>query len=422
MEKEISSKLSVASVETSKIQKSRSETKPVKRKFYRRLTVSREFRQLTEETFPAIKENISYRRLLHYLLFGCFFDRDHGRLIISQKVLADIEGKKGALGTYCGETLLKNFQSEVMTPATFQWTKWIGGKKARQVKTFILPPEFEKAFHEERELPYSQKSKKVDFCYGDIDSPRKQQVERDASKAEAEALFYKADCVAAQEILRYLNNLPQNLFTSIVKENFDSAMLVAKGIENKRTRERNRRLLHSLRDQPQRFYAPSKGGKTVRLYEIGGGITNLKGEVRRALTTGWSEADLRSSQLAICAKIWGITELEAFLRSEKNNIWEALGAHFSLGKEELIEAKPGFKKALYSTCYGKQKHKIVYSLRKALERAKVKRDAALFFTHPLTEALLAAREAQITKINKDRGAETCFGKKLVIQKGFLDVT
>jgi hypothetical protein len=393
--------------------------KAVKRRYYRRLTVSPEFRELTEEIFPAIRENIAYRRLLHYLLFGSFFDLDSGRLVISQDVLADIEGWQGGKGNYRGQTFLLKFQTQVMSHETFRWTNWIGGKKARQVETFILPSEFEKALQKEREKPY-RSQRRVDFCDGGADSPRKQKIERGKRKAAAEALFHKADCQEIREILMYLNSLPQNLFTTVVKENFERAVLVAKAIKKPRSREYQLRLLHNIRDQPQGFYAPSKWGRTVRIYELGGGITNLKGDVRCALTAGWHEADLRSSQLAICAKQWGVPEVQEFLGKGRISIWDTLGAHLNLNSDELIEAKPFFKVAIYSTCYGKQWNQIVECLGIALKMLQIQRDAALFFTHPLTKALLAARNAQMKKIRNDGGAITVFGKELLIQKGVLD--
>ena len=89
-----------------------------------RLTVSKPFRELTARTFPALDRNPAYWRFMQYLLFGTFIDEDTGRLIISQKDLAEIEGWTRGMGNYRAIRFLTAFQTEVMTPETFSWTGW----------------------------------------------------------------------------------------------------------------------------------------------------------------------------------------------------------------------------------------------------------------------------------------------------------
>ena len=83
-------------------------------------------------------------------------------------------------------------------------------------------------------------------------------------------------------------------------------------------RQREIRILRQIAAQPQPFYSASPNGNTPRLY-TGASIPNLKREVRKIFTKDWPTADLKSSQLAICAWMWDIGSILGLLQSGRSD-------------------------------------------------------------------------------------------------------
>lgn len=386
--------------------------KAIKWRQVQRLTVSKPFRELTAKTFPALDRNPAYWRFMQYLLFGTFFDEDTGRLVISQKDLAEIEGWSRGLGNYRAHPFLTAFQTDVMSLETFSWTNWIGAKKCRQVENLILPAALETALEEEWAKTHHDQGR-VYFCDGRTFSKKKQRQCRIECRDAAMSVQALAPCEEARAILDYMNNQPPNLFTSILK-NYDAAIIAAKSLKNEKTIKRQLRFLNVIKCQPQPFYKPTNNGNTVRIFGTGGCITFLEGNVRCALTAEWQEADLRSSQLSICAAAWEVEAVQRFLRNG-GNIWKHLFEYFEFDEVEHAIAKPALKKALYSTCYGMRGDRVGSLLENKLKTAGIARNGNLFLRNPLMQALFVARNEATRKIKQEGGAETCFGKRLELK-------
>lgn len=385
----------------------------LKMRLLRRLTVSKPFRELTAKTFPALDRNPAYWRFMHYLLFGTFFDEDTERLVISQELLAEIEGWTRGMGNYRAIRFLTAFQADVMTPETFSWTNWIGSEKCRQVRKFELAASFQTALDEEWAKTHHDQGR-VYFCDGRTFSKKKQRQCRLECRDAAISLQALAPCDEAREILDYLNHLPPNLFSGVLK-NYNAALAVARAIKNENVIRQQMRVLKAIKDQPQPFYKPTSNGNTVRMFGAGDGITCLERNVRCALTADWHEADIKSSQLAICAAVWNVEAVQDFLR-HGGSIWENLFEQFEFNAVEGATAKPALKEALYSTCYGMRKQYVGARLGNALKQCGIVRDGSLFLKNPLIKSMLTARMEATKRIIRDGGAETCFGKQLELGK------
>lgn len=375
-----------------------------------RKTVSAPFRALVAELYPGLGANRAYWEFFGYLLFGSFFDRDTGRLVINQGLLAEIEGKP--VNRYRGIEFLEAFRRDVLSPETFEWTQWAANKdgrgKCRQVKKFGVPPQIEEAVEAEL-LKTNHSAGRVYFVDGTAFSRAKQAADRKEYRRAATDKLENVDCDLAREILEYLNALPSNRFSKLVKKNLPDALAVAEGIKNPRGRKIQLRILRAIADQPQPFYSPSSKGRTVRIFGVHECFVSLKGEVRRALTRSCSEADLANSQLAICARLWNIPEIENFLASGKN-FWIYLCERLGFTAKDKALLKDAFKEPLYSACFGMPKSHVQAAFTRNLNRKGIKNGGARLVLSPLMKALFEARGRMVEMIRAHGGGLNCFGK------------
>jgi hypothetical protein len=217
------------------------------------------------------------------------------------------------------------------------------------------------------------------------------------------------DCSQAEFIQRYLNRLPRNRFTKIINKNYRNAFSFA--VESLRDDKllREVRILRRILLQPQPFYSASRSGNTARLF-TNGHILDLKREVRKVLTEDWLEADLRSSQLAICAWLWKIEPLTRFL-SEHKNVWNHLFSFYDLPEQTRPAAKKIFKKALYSICYGMEQWRLKWCIMDCAGWTDLGLIIASGFLEiPLIGDLLLARSLELKKVAEAGGGENCYGK------------
>ena len=390
-----------------------------------RKTVSKQFRLLVSEHYPGIRKNPAYWGLFEYLLFGCKYDKHSGRLLITQKTLAKIENKEARLNNneYIAQDLLAVFQRDVMTPDTFQWSKWKHSSAiCRQVTLCKFTYEFDLLRIQEQQKVWHHKGR-VYFRDGSKFSRAKQAKEREELGTEASLLSNNARCLEAKLLLGYLNELPPHLFNKMLA-NLDAARLVAHKIyaSPKDEIKRNHALntLDSIEDQAKPFYQPSSRERTVRIFTLNESLLLLPRRVRDELTKDWVSMDLRSSQLAICAFTWDVPLAKEFLNTG-GTIWEMLfnrlGLDYSLkeSNSNLFEdIKQPLKKALYSVMYGMGARDVSRLITNALKRYGVTSAGPLFRSHPLISALFKARDEQMKKINSDGGAVDCFGNSLKI--------
>ena len=379
---------------------------------YRPVPVRRETRELVGKLFPRLNESPAYWRLFSYLVAGDYLDYASGRPITSREVLAKIAAKRSSSNFKAGD-FLWGFQQNIIGAAHFGFlSTWIPNKKARRATYLILPDALQKALDAE---DFLCREGKVCLCDGTVFNAAKQRAIREEVRQRALSASRAAKSKAAVFVLDYLNNLSHHHFGKITR-NAAAARKVVASIKGERSRTQSLAYLRSTLTEPQPFYQPSSG-EGDRIFGVGGCLTMLGSEVRAALAPDWHEADLANAQLAICAKLWGIKEVEEFL-ARGVSIWQELIRHMEIPPPLHKEAKAVLKESLYATCYGMSRDNLEVNVEKLLEGIGVARSGELFRSHPIIQAILEARGRMLKKIRMECGMETCFGRFIPINKGW----
>jgi hypothetical protein len=363
--------------------------------------VSRRFYEAAFEHFPAIKGHEVYQNGLWYLFFGTSFDQDTDRLLLCRDTLAAIAKQDPA--NFVSKHFLREVEQKVLGEGNLRWSEW-RQNHCRQLLKLKLG-EFAETLRGEYEGRWDNSG--FVFLNGEPWSAAKAKHARKAERALAERIV--PDCPHAEFIQRYLNELARNQFTKIIKSNYRNAFSFAVETLRDEKLQRELRLLRRVWLQPQPFYSASSNGNTARLF-TNGHIPDLKREVRKILTKDWFEADLRSSQLCICAWLWRIEPLMRCL-SDNKNIWDYLFSFFDFPERARPKAKKIFKKALYSICYGMGEFRLSWCIGEASDWTELGRIIASRFPEiPLIRELLHARSIELEKIAHSGGAQTCYGK------------
>jgi len=387
-------------------------TAPRRPFIYRPVPVRRETRELVGQLFPRLNESPAYWRLFSYLAAGDYLDYASGRPITSREVLAKIAGKASSSNFKAGD-FLGDFQKNIIGTAHFGFlSTWIPNKKARRATYLILPDALQTALDAE---DFLCREGKVCLCDGTVFNAAKQRAIREEVRQKALSASRAAKSKAAVFVLDYLNNLSHHPFGKITV-NAAAARKVVASIKSERSRTQSLAYLRSTLSEPQPFYQPSSG-EGDRIFGVGGCLTMLGSEVRAALAPDWHEADLANAQLAICAKLWGIQEVEVFL-ARGVSIWQELIRHMEIPTHLHKEAKAVLKEALYATCYGMSRDNLEVNVEELLEDIGVARSGELFLSHPIIQAILKARGRMLKKIRMECGMETCFGRFIPINKGW----
>jgi hypothetical protein len=212
-----------------------------------------------------------------------------------------------------------------------------------------------------------------------------------------------------QRILNYLNARPSNQFTAIAQRNREAAYVEADKRENDIDAGMVHHWIDNILDQSKPFYRPSKNGNTLRVFSIGESLATIPSKVRRALTTGWYELDLKSCGFAVAAMLWNIESINMFLRNG-GDLWDDLLRHFDRysHRDDL--------KSILKTC--------VYALINMSSRRFTKEyiDERLgdgagdhFFAYPSIAALWKARRTASEQVICNRGAPDAFSTWIPLQ-------
>src|SRR5271165_4163663 len=102
------------------------------------IAVSPDFRDLVISEYPGVVRSDPYMRLMQCLLFSTFVDEDTGRLIVTYKMIAAMEGINPSRHGYSAEKLLKSFNNNVM-PIEVKPHYYLRGL-ARTIKPNFSPP------------------------------------------------------------------------------------------------------------------------------------------------------------------------------------------------------------------------------------------------------------------------------------------
>jgi hypothetical protein len=379
-------------------------------------TVTKQFRDKVLELYPGLKDRKDYWRFMAVLLFSVRVDKDTGKRFIPHEVIAEIEDKLAHDRYYRSEHFLEKFQKDVMTPATFTWSDWSHkGKKARMFDVvwkddLIAALKMEKSFLGVRGI------KRVSFVSGRVYTRKQRKIDYDEIRLKTFRDVLARE-PAAQELLDYLNARDQAMYTRKFYENIDSVKLA---IDNEdKDKEHYYNILSYLEQFPKPYYHPSEDMKTDRIFM--GHWLLLKREYRQLLAKGWQEFDLKYSQVAICASLWQIQEVNDFLLRGGNvwqEIFDALKLNYGIkftNRKLYDKIKGSLKDVLYPLLFGMSNFKITQTLKNDRLIQKLSPGAeSLFFDNWLIQALLNARSKKIEEIKRVGHITTCFGRNIKV--------
>jgi hypothetical protein len=373
---------------------------------YAHVGVSRSFFQLTKKTFRGLMRHADRWKFLEYLLFHAERDPRLGLIPVPQRLLAAIESKK--VNHYKALPFLLRFQRDVMSPDTFQFGEgwdWQSGQ-CRMVTKFILPPHYAEALQKEKEAG----KKEVFFCGGDKWSQRKAREMLNRKRKAQEIRDSQWISASAKEVIEYMNNSDARPFTAIVRKNYAAAVAAAKKLSTQQCK-RELPILEAIKKDPKPNYGPSRSKKTPRIWARGrNSIPQLKKGIRKVLTRGWYEADLKSAQLAINAVLWGAERTRAFLE-EDGDIWEMFYEYLDIPPDKKTkEVKGELKKTLYAIWFDREAHLVGPILTTSLRKRGVETDGNAVYTMPFVPEMLEERERAKARINREGGVRDCNGR------------
>lgn len=415
--------------------------------------VRRNLCRLCEYHHPGLANNEAYWRMFEYLMFGTWTDETTGRLLLNKELIATIEGngkwKQAKSANYVASIFLESFRRDVFNddPELFDWQEAVNfpdgkNKRARTLTIFNPDPAITQYIEEDME---HDTSALVYFSTRVAANAKNKKKYAEEIKMDSLELIEQAQCQEAKNILEYLNNLNSNRFTKLTF-NFDSAfrqaqlyIQEAEEYKKKHPPKRNKSLsfaqqlmtedserkyvmrnLNAVISQIQPFYKPSTKEKTVRIFSLSSSILTLPRRVRKAMTEGWWNFDLRSSQLAICAKEWKVPLVMEFLKT-RQSIWTVLFKHLGLDhlKKDSYEydlVKKHLKEALYSLFFGMEIPNIKKKLTEELKVYFSKGITAgqLFFKNDIIQAMAEARQRRMDELILAGVAYTIYGKKIEV--------
>jgi hypothetical protein len=387
--------------------------------------ISKQGRDSLLASYPALSYHPhaeAYLRMVEYLIFSRFED-DEGRLIVPATTIEKIVRGKPIAGKrhFAAADWLSSFSQDVWRLDVCPHNHWEG-----EARTIIrgLPQDVQDILEDEPLHAFGETEGQVWFVTGILVTRKKMYAE---AATYTEALKMLADGVGpdhpAHALMAYLNNQPQTTIGKIIKANWPRVLREFDAMPEGASREAAQTTLLVLRDYCKMIYAASE--KTPRLHALGATIHQLPRALRKAALHGCVSLDARACQLAVVAKLWDVPRVSEFL-SSRQSIWTELLSAMGVGPD----VKPLVKEALYSIIFGmkvinvrcnllglpnfqqsrKRRRRTVKPI-KPVESVNEKA-ADAFLTHPLIAELLAARQARLREIKRDRHIVDAFGRRI----------
>lgn len=400
-----------------------------------RVMVSQHMVEVAERHYPPITEHLPLRLLLQYLLFDRhvikFNTWDGEGSPLPGTMLSWIAG-------HLDQYRSNNFRAEDMLwwakdelfDGTFEWTDWKWHphprkRRPRRLKDVSIVPEVADAAEWEMKRSVQQTSAHVWFDNGNACTRQSVSDYRSATLRSAqdegdEVFEKKGNPVIPRAIQKYLNELPVHSFNKTIREYGEEAYAATRRLSDESPEgdqdlgvRHARATLQAVETCPKPFYEPKL--KTPRLF-ASRSLQLLNREVRAPLVQDWIPLDLKSAQLAICAREWDVGPLLNFLE-DGGDIWEELTSWLGLPKAAL-------KKALYAVTFGARARWIpgkppstlneAFAQETGLSEKKADRARHKLMSHPLMRTLIEARDRRIEEIKSEGLIEDCFGSVMTL--------
>lgn len=362
--------------------------------------------------FPDSAQNESFRNFIMYLSFGTWYDWNSNLLRLSQKICAIIENKPFN-GKYVAQPFLDEMQKLLPGLVIDHWTYLSGAAQetyqkdshARLVIDSGLSEEWVQIIEQEKKnILSTPKEDLVHYFTGSkYNRIRSKAAIEESDEQGASQMSAKTAVELQERFLEHFNGLDTHSFTKAIKDNLEQTVKLAETFEfnDEGVRDRNFKLLDSIKMQPKPFYYAVEGSR--RLYGYGSCIPYLKRELRKELTKGWVEFDIINCHLAIAAKDWNIVGLQKLFAAGKT-VWN----YFAEQGIDVVKAKPILKQFLYSMVYGDSKANMKSLLRKSTNMTLKLIEE--FFNLDLIKEIFDAREIQLK--NALTLPVDCFGQEI----------
>lgn len=378
-----------------------------------RKCTSEEFIKFCEAKYPGLVNRPDYRRMFMYLCFGTFLHVKTNKLAISYMTLAKFAGEKEAAKNknFKAIEFLRNFKADVLPE--FTWIEadefddgygechFDGTKYCRSVDNDGLDAETKAMAAKE----VGNTGKKYYFDNGKLFSRANAAAEKKGVLAQYEKDMKSFNLNKTQQsIFDGLKEVSLNgrAYTQKLNDNLDKIetaieKLVSNAddkisLEDKKIQQR--KIIDCIREDPRVFYAPSALGRTCRLSATGVSAISFQSSIRKAFSSGWTEADLVSSQFVILAAILNAPISKAFIAS-KTHLWSYLH-NFATGEEGKPSSyyKGIYKEVIYGICFGMGDDTIENRLKSTgLDK---------LLKCPIIEELLTLRRKWFKKINENK--------------------
>ncbi|MFN3653510.1 MAG: hypothetical protein ACK47B_28355 [Armatimonadota bacterium] len=351
------------------------------------------------------------RQLLQYLLTSSYREELTGRLIVPHATLAAMWNIHPHSGGFRSGRRLREFEEQVLPLHERPYDHERG--LARTVEP-EFPTELLNLLAHEIPEEFTRPTELVDWVTGRrmAAGSRDSQLRAREHELLADAAPLLTDH-PARELVEFLNAQPLHAFNRVLRANWGSVR--AEILQMPRETDRDRRRLQlaaqiMLRtaQAPRVLYRPVEN--SVRIYPATLSVNQLPRELRAMLFRGAIQLDLRSCQLAIVSKLWGLTDLQRRL-GEGWSIWEYL-----LDALGVTDRKPILKISIYSILFGGNMGKIRQRLAcgTAAEPGIGESKAREFEHLPQIEELLEARKSAMQRVRAEDGVRDAFGRWIAL--------
>lgn len=332
-----------------------------------------ENRVVDRELYEYVKENVripdkeGYREFFWYLVLNIHRQHFHD-ILVGGPLIAAFVNRSIKSKAAKGDAFLERFNREVMVPMgsglkTKKYNyiqgrcratkKYHFGRHQKKIENLLLAPLTDLVF-----IKDGATASKSDLF----------RIEKESLGVPdfVEKIYPLPDEVIF--IQNYLNSLPSNFFTKLVRSKVDDARKLVKFLKLKdQAVKMQYAFLNWIEIFPMPKYQQSRYGKSVRLYS-GSSIAALTRELRRFFLSDCPEGDLKCAQLAIGSVLFDYPKIYEFLSDPKNkgDIWSEIIPDW-IQTQEFDFVKEHVKEAIYSVQYTMERTAVYFQLVNKLE-------------------------------------------------------
>lgn len=388
---------------------------------YNSLLVSRKLRDFVEHNFKGI-DGRGFRIFFWYLN-TCSYRDKYGNILLESKMLSQFEGRDEE--NTQAEKFILRFIEKVLVPigGVLEYTDHnYEENRCRAVKKFhmgTLHDEFIRLWNSKENWPKDSINSQGLVFASTGKVAKYHAILKHRQQEQAEAMS-RACGGLTKELLEYLNgdSLCTQVYSELINRNWEDAHNACMQIKDPVLKEQQLRLLREIKLNPRAYYFPSSWGLTPRVFTHGG-IPELKRELRIILCHGWHDADLVSSQLAICASLWKLEKIERFLKETKQTkrkVWDEIRSTLNLSEEQWDKFKPYVKEALYTICYGGGEWMIEEPLIDGIKTLGLQITVARVLNNWIFKELKKGQQRAVKIVEERGGMEDAEGKFCKITK------